>query len=121
MKKITFGQMMAEKVAANIGSWKFLIIQTIFLTIWVFLNASASIYHWDAYPFILLNLFLSLQAAYTGPLLLIASNRQTEVDRQRIEHNLHLTEAILTICEAQKDIIQKLEQRIEEVVDEVIE
>jgi uncharacterized membrane protein len=64
-----------------VGSWRFIIIQTILVTIWVVLNIIAWNYKWDPYPFILLNLMFSVQAAYTGPILLLASNRQAARDR----------------------------------------
>ena len=81
-------------MAKRIGSWRFLIIQSVFLTFWIVLNAIAFIQHWDPYPFILLNLMLSFQAAYTGPILLIATNRQSQVDRKMLSetHDAVITE-----------------------------
>ena len=72
---------MAESVARLVGSWPFIIGQSIALSIWVALNITAFVRHWDPYPFILLNLGLSLQAAYTAPVILMAQNRQSEHDR----------------------------------------
>jgi uncharacterized membrane protein len=82
----TLGQRVADRVAAVIGSWPFLIIQTLIVAIWVVLNIVAFAYRWDPYPFILLNLMFSVQAAYAGPVILLASNRQTEKDRLTLEH-----------------------------------
>ncbi len=82
----TFGQRVADRVAAVIGSWPFLIIQTLIVAVWVALNIVAFAYRWDPYPFILLNLMFSVQAAYAGPVILLASNRQTEKDRLTLEH-----------------------------------
>jgi uncharacterized membrane protein len=82
--KPTLSQVLAEGMARRIGSWRFLIIQSIFLAFWIALNVMVIIQHWDPYPFILLNLMLSFQAAYTGPILLIATNRQSEVDRKML-------------------------------------
>lgn len=80
---ITFGQRLAEKVANIVGSWSFIVFQSFILVSWVIWNAVGFLgFSWDPYPFILMNLFLSLQAAYTAPLILIASNRQAEKDRQ---------------------------------------
>src|SRR5512144_2456071 len=65
-EQMTLGQRVADKVADTIGSWPFIIIQTIILTIWIILNGLAWVNRWDPYPFILLNLMLSFQAAYSG-------------------------------------------------------
>lgn len=72
---------MADRIAAVAGSWRFIITQTCLLAIWVSLNITAYVQHWDPYPFILLNLALSLQAAYTAPMIMISQNRQTARDR----------------------------------------
>ncbi|MGB9848484.1 MAG: DUF1003 domain-containing protein [Moorellaceae bacterium] len=117
LDKPTLGQLLAEKMARFIGSWAFLITQTIFLAGWMFLNVTAYVKHWDPYPFILLNLFLSLQAAYTGPLLLIAANRQEEIDRRRVEKILHLTEAISVMIEAQKEMLIAQREQAKEQQD----
>ena len=89
----TFGERLADKVGTVIGSWPFLITQTVLILIWVALNVIGFINHWDPYPFILLNLCFSLQAAYTGPILLVAGNRQSQLDRLRLEHTAAVEEA----------------------------
>jgi len=81
----TFGQRTAEHMAKVIGSWRFLIIQSTLLAGWIIFNSDSG-RAWDVFPFILLNLMLSFQAAYTGPVLLIAANRSAERDRLLIEH-----------------------------------
>ena len=81
------GARIADAFAAIIGSWKFIIIQTVILAIWVILNILAFIQHWDPYPFILLNLALSFQAAYAGPIIMMSQNRQAEIDRRNAEHD----------------------------------
>jgi len=63
----TRGQRIADVVAATMGSWNFIIIQSIILLIWIILNVTAFMEQWDPYPFILLNLALSFQAAYARP------------------------------------------------------
>jgi uncharacterized membrane protein len=75
------GQRAADGVARTVGSWWFIIIQSVLLTAWVILNVVAAIQHWDPYPFILMNLVLSLQAAYTAPIIMMSQNRQAERDR----------------------------------------
>lgn len=90
----TFGQRAAERMAHWIGSWRFLIVQSLLLALWLAANVLALIHHWDPYPFILLNLMLSFQAAYTGPVLLIAANRGEQRDRQLLEKAEQIVEAI---------------------------
>ncbi|OGI32054.1 MAG: hypothetical protein A2271_00745 [Candidatus Moranbacteria bacterium RIFOXYA12_FULL_35_19] len=81
--KSSLGEFMADKITNIVGSWKFIIFQSILLTIWIILNITAWINHWDPYPFILLNLVLSFQAAYTAPVILMSENRQAERDRKK--------------------------------------
>ena len=88
------GDRLAETMARRIGSWTFLSVQSAMLAVWVALNVLAVARHWDPYPFILLNLMLSFQAAYTGPILLIASNRQTARDRDLAEHMYATEQAV---------------------------
>lgn len=83
---ITWSARLADKITDIVGSWRFLIIQTLLLTLWLILNVTAYINHWDPYPFILLNLILSFQAAYTAPVIMMSQNRQVEIDRQKLEY-----------------------------------
>ena len=76
-----FGSRLADSVAKGMGSWKFIIIQTILVFLWMGLNLVGYVYHWDAYPFILLNLVFSTQAAYAAPIIMMAQNRQNDRDR----------------------------------------
>jgi uncharacterized membrane protein len=83
----TRGERLADRVAAVIGSWPFIIGQSVLMVLWVYLNVWAIfIAHWDPYPFILLNLVLSFQATYAGPIVLLAGNRQSQKDRITLEH-----------------------------------
>jgi uncharacterized membrane protein len=82
-KPLTVGQRVADSVAANMGSWRFIIIQSALLVLWIALNVVGWIKAWDPYPFILLNLALSFQAAYAAPFIMMSQNRQSEIDRQR--------------------------------------
>ena len=87
-EQATFGEALADNIATFIGSWRFLIIQTCLVAAWVTMNtlqATGKI-HIDPYPYILLNLAFSTQAAYTGPVLLLAGNRQSQKDRLTLEH-----------------------------------
>jgi uncharacterized membrane protein len=78
---LTFGQRVADRVAAGMGSWPFIIVQSLILMIWIVLNVTAYVAKWDPYPFILLNLALSFQAAYAAPFIMMSQNRQQDVDR----------------------------------------
>jgi uncharacterized membrane protein len=84
---MTLGQKIADKVAATMGSWRFIIIQTTILLFWIVLNVTAFIEKWDPYPFILLNLALSFQAAYAAPFIMMSQNRQQDIDRKEAEND----------------------------------
>jgi len=84
---LTAGQHIADAVASTMGSWRFIIIQSTILFAWIVLNAVAWIRHWDPYPFILLNLALSFQAAYAAPFIMMSQNRQADVDRLKAEED----------------------------------
>ena len=81
-----FGRM-SEAIARFLGTGRFLAGQTVFVIGWIALNTAAIIHHWDPYPFILLNLAFSTQAAYAAPLILLAQNRQDDRDRANIERD----------------------------------
>lgn len=84
---LTVGQRLADLIAAGMGSWKFIIIQSGILAIWVILNVIGWIKAWDPYPFILLNLALSFQAAYAAPIIMMSQNRQQDIDRKAAEND----------------------------------
>jgi uncharacterized membrane protein len=77
----------SEKVARFLGTGRFLAIQTVLVIVWIVLNLTAWIGSWDPYPFILLNLAFSTQAAYAAPLILLAQNRQDDRDRISLEED----------------------------------
>ncbi len=112
-----FGQRLADKVANGMGSWKFIIIQSILVILWMSLNILGFVYHWDVYPFILLNLLFSTQAAYAAPIIMMAQNRQNERDRAQAladyQTNLDAKQEIESIQEQLSNIeIQKLDKII---------
>ncbi|HMG68844.1 MAG TPA: DUF1003 domain-containing protein [Chitinophagaceae bacterium] len=96
----TFGQRLADNVANGMGSWRFIIYQTIIVLIWMALNLTAFIFHWDPFPFILLNLVFSTQAAYAAPIIMMAQNRQSDRDRVQAQADYD------TNLEAKKEIEQ---------------
>ena len=77
------GEKVADAVCSVMGSWTFIIAQTVIITLWITLNLVAWFYHFDPAPFILLNLIFSTQAAYASPLILMSQNRQASKDRVR--------------------------------------
>ncbi len=77
----TYGDRIADSVANGMGSWKFIIWQSVIVIIWMALNIIGFVQHWDTYPFILLNLIFSTQAAYAAPIIMMSQNRQSERDR----------------------------------------
>lgn len=116
-ERLSFGQKIADFVANGMGSWIFIIIQTLLVALWISLNLVGWFYHWDVYPFILLNLLFSTQAAYAAPIIMMAQNRQNERDR------VHAAEDYDTNLKAKKEIeeLQKALARIEkEKLSEII-
>ena len=113
-ERMTLGQRVADRVADTIGSWPFIITQTIILTVWIILNVVAWINHWDPYPFILLNLMLSFQAAYSGPVIMMSQNRQAAKDRlaAEIDHQVN-TKAELEITNLMRRL-DELENSLED-------
>lgn len=107
----SFGERMADKVAQGFGSWKFIWIQTVLVVLWMALNITGIVYQWDKYPFILLNLVFSTQAAYAAPLILLSQNRQSDHDRIRAETDLATDITSLNIL---KSIAIKLDIPVEE-------
>src|SRR6201995_3541146 len=85
--KLSMGQRIADSVASTMGSWTFIIIQSTILFFWIVLNITAYVEHWDPYPFILLNLALSFQAAYAAPFIMMSQNRQQDIDRKEAEED----------------------------------
>ena len=91
MKLKNFGIDLADKIASFVGSWEFIIIQSIVLIGWMFINLDHMV-GFDPYPFILMNLFLSAQAAYATPMILMSSNRQAIKDREELVKDLKVDE-----------------------------
>jgi uncharacterized membrane protein len=97
-ESLEFGQRLADNVAQGMGSWRFIIIQTIVVALWMILNVVGFAYHWDVYPFILLNLVFSTQAAYAAPIIMMAQNRQNDRDRAQANADYE------TNCKAKEEI-----------------
>jgi uncharacterized membrane protein len=113
-QSMTFGERASDAFAATMGSWRFIIIQSVMLAIWVALNITAYAEHWDPYPFILLNLALSLEAAYAAPIIMMSQNRQSDKDRLAAEEDYHVN----TKAEEElKSVMHHLEQQDEMMLD----
>ena len=120
---LSFGQRIADKVANGMGSWRFIIWQTIFVIIWMALNVIGFIRHWDVYPFILLNLIFSTQAAYAAPIIMMAQNRQSERDRLQaqadfdtnIEAKLEIEALQLQLNKIETEKLDKIISMLEEI------
>ena len=97
-ERLTLGQRVADRVAETVGSWRFIIIQSIILALWLALNITGIVFRWDPYPFILLNLMLSFQAAYAAPFVMMSQNRQAEKDRLTAQNDY------LTDCKGEEEI-----------------
>jgi uncharacterized membrane protein len=118
----TFGQI-SEKFARFIGTAKFLVYMTVFVTAWVLWNTlGPTEFRFDNYPFIFLTLLLSLQASYAAPLILLAQNRQadrdrvtSQEDRARDERNLAVTEFMVReIAAMRKELVAEIKGLLEE-------
>jgi len=126
MPKATWGQKIADFIARTVGSWRFIIIQSIALFSWVVWNTVQIVhsYHFDPYPYILLNLMLSFQAAYTGPILLIAANRQAQRDRIIAETTRTMVSTLLQLTEhliKQSDRDAIYNKKLHELMEKVLE
>lgn len=114
LDSLKFGQRLADSVAKGMGSWRFIIIQTILVAIWMILNLIAYFSHWDPYPFILLNLLFSTQAAYAAPIIMMSQNRQNERDRANAQADFD------TNTEAKKEI-EQLQIRLDAIEAEKLD
>lgn len=106
-----FGIKLADKVASFVGSWIFIILQSVILIIWMFCNVEHLVI-FDPYPFILMNLLLSAQAAYATPMILMSSNRQAIKDREQLIADLKVDENSNEILQKLMILLIKIEEDI---------
>ncbi len=127
-EQLTFGQRVADKVASGMGSWNFIIIQGTLLAVWIVINTIQLFFRaFDPYPYILLNLALSFQAAFAAPFIMISQNRQAEKDRLMAESDYHCnvkgeeeTRHIMDHLDHQDTVIMQILQRMDAQHKEVI-
>lgn len=124
-ERLTFGQRAADRVAAIVGSWSFIVVQSVLLVAWAWLNVTAWTHHWDPYPFILMNLFLSLQAAYTAPMLMMSQNRLAARDRLEAHNDYEINRkaeeevrAVLEHLTAQDAALAKIVEAVAALLDQ---
>jgi uncharacterized membrane protein len=111
------------------GSWRFIIIQSALLLVWIVLNVTAYVEKWDPYPFILLNLALSFQAAYAAPFIMMSQNRQQDVDRKAAENDYRINikaELEIELLHQKLDQLRETEvlnltQAVKDLTDKLIE
>jgi uncharacterized membrane protein len=125
---MTIGARAADAFASAVGSWPFIIIQTVILAIWITMNVIGWMRHWDPYPFILLNLALSFQAAYAAPIIMMSQNRVAAKDRLMAEQDYIVNtkaeeelKAVMQHLEAQDDLMLDLLKRLEDQHREMLE
>jgi uncharacterized membrane protein len=93
----TSGERAADAVASAMGSWRFIILQSVVVAGWIAFNIIAILRHFDPYPFILLNLLFSTQAAYAAPIIMMSQNRQAQKDRARDDHEAGTVDETATL------------------------
>lgn len=116
-ESLNVAQRIADAVASGMGSWTFIITQTIIVVAWMALNIIAYVHQWDPYPFILLNLLFSTQAAYAAPIIMMSQNRQNERDRhQALEDYQTNLESKTEIEQLQKDLSRIEEAKLDKII-----
>lgn len=114
---LNFGSRLADAVAKGMGSWKFIIVQTVLVILWMGLNVVGFFYHWDVYPFILLNLLFSTQAAYAAPIIMMSQNRQSERDRMQEQADYQTNIDAKKEIEALTIILNKLDvEKLDKII-----
>ncbi len=106
---LTLGQRLADSIAEGMGSWRFIIIQSLIVTVWIALNVWLLTHPFDPYPLILLNLLFSTQAAYAAPVIMMSQNRQSQKDRLRDDHEAREVDLMYRINQQQLEILQALQ------------
>jgi uncharacterized membrane protein len=108
-ERLTFGERVSDRLADVAGSWSFIFSFAVVLGIWVLMNSVAFVHHWDKYPYILLNLMLSMLAAIQAPVIMMSQNRQETHDRLRAEHDYEVN------LKAEIEI-QQINQKLDELL-----
>lgn len=112
---LSAGDRAADRMRNTMGSWRFVFFFLLFMAAWAFVNTVAAIYHWDKYPFILLNLFLSMLAGLQGAILLIAAKRADAISAAMAEHDYQTNIQAKKELEELMAVNQEQLKRIEEL------
>jgi uncharacterized membrane protein len=110
------GVRIANAVTGFMGSWRFIVLQTIVVVVWVAGNVYL-LFHFDPYPFIFLNLAFSTQAAYAAPLILLASNQSAVRDRATLEHAAKEADEADRKDDDLRDRLERIEALVKELAD----
>lgn len=111
------GERAADAVAAAMGSWRFIIAQSIIVGGWIALNLIAVVKHFDPYPFILLNLLFSTQAAYAAPIIMMSQNRAAAIDRRRDNHEAELIELDHALLDQNTEMTKEIRDLARKLID----
>jgi uncharacterized membrane protein len=119
-KHDSYGEQLADQIASGMGSWRFIIIQSSIVLVWIGTNLVVVFLRWDPYPFILLNLLFSTQAAYAAPIIMMSQNRQAAKDHKRddleakeVADLFKINKDQLKILKQQSEILDLLKQQQE--------
>lgn len=108
------GEKIADKTAASIGSWNFIIAQAALMAVWFFLNTAGwFIWKWDLYPFVFLNLAMSAEAAFSAPIIMMSQNRQADKDRKRDDLEAKEVDDLYSINTTQLEILKQQSEILE--------
>jgi uncharacterized membrane protein len=121
-EQMSFADRAADVVAGLVGSWRFIIIQSLILCVWVLINSIALLSHWDPYPFILMNLLLSTEAAFATPIIMMSQNRQAAIDRIEAHNDYEINvkaeeelRVVLSSLEAQNAALAEIHAMLREL------
>jgi uncharacterized membrane protein len=106
--QLGFGERLSDTITKVMGSWHFIIWQTVIVMLWMTLNIIGLVRHWDVYPFVLLNLIFSTQSAYAAPIIMMSQNRQNQRDREQALHDYQVNIAA-------KEEIEEIQRQLSKI------
>jgi len=115
--QLGFGERLSDTITKVMGSWHFIVWQTVIVMLWMTLKIIGLVRHWDVYPFVLLNLIFSTQSAYAAPIIMMSQNRQNQRDREQALHDYQVN---LAAKEEIEDIQRQLSKIEVEKLDKIL-
>ena len=115
--QLSFGERLSDTITKVMGSWHFIVWQTVIVMLWMTLNIIGLVRHWDVYPFVLLNLIFSTQSAYAAPIIMMSQNRQNQRDREQALHDYQVN---LAAKEEIEDIQRQLSKIEVDKLDKIL-